>query len=123
MIVEQTETNMINSAPILKSEDIIDFISKYFNLQIEPQVLKKPECDNIYDLYSKILDRSKIIKIDNTNKLIYEGLNKLSYPGLHDNSIFLLKFFKKMKNFMNNTLLINDFQSSDIFNPDAKRTR
>jgi len=114
---------LFNSTPLLPNDDIIEFLVKNFNLLIDVQILRNPDCDNIYGLYSKIFDRANIIKIDNTNKIIFAGLCKLSYPGLHDTSIFLMKFYKQMKKFMDNVLFLNDFQSSDIFQPEPKRTR
>jgi len=123
IMIDHKDNNFNTNTLILKNEEIMDFISKYFNLQVDIQVLRKPECDNIYDLYSKILDRANIVKLEKTNKLIYAGITKLSYPGLHDTTIFILKFFRQMKKFLNDILLINDFQTSDLFTPDQRRTR
>ena len=117
----EVQEKQAQSQSILKLEEIVDFINK-LGYKVDKTIIESCESDIIVELYSSMLEKLGVIKRDRL-KIRFEGMEKFSYTGLHDRSIYILKLFSSIKKFMSDVLSIERFTTNDLFTPDAKRTR
>jgi hypothetical protein len=105
----------------LKIEEIIEFINK-LGYKVDKNMIELNDSDVIIELYCSLLEKLGVVKKDKL-KISFAGIELFSYTGLHDRIIYILKFFSIIKKFMIEVIGIENFNSSDLFTPNLKKTK
>ncbi len=106
---------------ILKTEEIVEFINK-LGYGIDKSIIENCESDIIVELYCSIFEKLGVLKRDKL-KIRFEGMEKFSFPGMHDRPIYILKLFNSTKKFISDILGIENFTTADLFSPKLNRTK
>jgi hypothetical protein len=115
------EVNEKYSFPLLKIEEIVDFVNK-LGYKVDKTIIESCDSDVIVELYSSIFEKLGVVKKDKL-KIRFEGMEMFSYTGLHDRPIYILKLFNSVKQFVSEVLNIENFSTTDLFTPNPKRTK
>lgn len=115
------EKNDKNSFTILRNDEIVEFLNK-LGYQVDQSLLQKVDSDIVTNLLTSLLEKFGLLSSDDL-KIRYNGLNLFSFPGLHDKILNYLVFFRLTENLFKETLLLEDYSTSDILNPSVKRFR
>jgi hypothetical protein len=115
------ETQEKQPQSLLKPDEIVEFINK-LGYKIDKTIIESCDSDVIVELYSSIFEKLGILKKDKL-KIRFEGMEKFSFPGMHDRPIYILKLFNSIKKFISDVLCIEGFTTSDLFTPNTKKTR
>eukprot|EP00658_Telonema_sp_P-2_P030263 TRINITY_DN22886_c0_g1_i3.p2 TRINITY_DN22886_c0_g1~~TRINITY_DN22886_c0_g1_i3.p2 ORF type:complete len:444 (+),score=171.95 TRINITY_DN22886_c0_g1_i3:198-1529(+) len=108
------------SFPTLSEQEVIDVFAE-LQIPLSTQSLTKPPTGFMRDLYERCLAMLTGIRREEITTRNFAATQCLSDPGLHDDTIPEIQFFRELRRLME-TVGITDFSRRDVDKPVKERT-
>eukprot|EP00871_Galdieria_phlegrea_P000813 jgi/Galph1/1732/GphlegSOOS_G400.1 len=109
------------SFPILSPDEIVQCL-KELQIPLSEEQLKKPNPESIRATYEQILELLLGISREELQQPVFQALDVLSYPELHEYSVGQLNFHRKMQQLLE-ACGYHEFSMKDYLKPEYPRTR
>ncbi|EME32654.1 kinetochore protein Nuf2 [Galdieria sulphuraria] len=109
------------SFPILNAEEIVQCL-KELQIPFSEEQLKKPTSEGIRATYEQILELLLGISRDELQQPVFQALDVLSYPELHEYSVGQLNFHRNLQKLLE-ACGYHEFSMKDYLKPEYARTK
>lgn len=109
------------SFPILNADEIVQCL-KELQIPFSEEQLKKPTSESIRATYEQILELLLGISREELQQPVFQALDVLSYPELHEYSVGQLNFHRNLQKLLE-ACGYHEFSMKDYLKPEYARTR